>query len=308
MASIYDIFMVIRLGLCCQFSHEPIRFRATTARQLGKLPRPEQLDKLTALCLHNCHSLRAALHFCGAQRIGAFRILSPFLPRYTHPLVGYELDDLPESRQVLALLAEINGVREQFGLRLSLHPDQFIVLSSPRPEVVHNACRELEYQALLAAHLGADTITIHAGGAYGDKEAALKRFVENFRLLSPMAQSRLTIENDDRTYTVSDLLPVCQTLAIPLVYDVHHHRCNPDGLCIEEATQLSIATWKRVKREPYFHISSPRNGWGSGDKRSHADYIDPADFPTCWQGLAITVDVEAKAKECAVLSLKRLLL
>jgi UV DNA damage endonuclease len=52
----------------------------------------------------------------------------------------------------------------------------------------------------------------------------------------------LTLENDDISYTVSDLLPVCDKLAIPLVYDVHHHRCNPDGLPVEEATQLPEAT------------------------------------------------------------------
>jgi UV DNA damage endonuclease len=82
------------------------------------------------------------------------------------------------------------------------------------------------------------------------------------------------------------------------VYDVHHHRCKPDGLAIAEVTARAAATWGR--REPYFHLSSPRDGWGGGDPRPHADYIDVKDLPREWAGLDITVDVEAKAKERAV--------
>ena len=65
-------------------------------------------------------------------------------------------------------------------IRLSFHPDQFVVLSSPHPEVVANSIRELEYQARLAEAVGADVINIHAGGVYGDKPSALQRFSRCF--------------------------------------------------------------------------------------------------------------------------------
>ena len=123
--------------------------------------------------------------------------------------------------------------------------------------------------------------------------------------MSHRVRRRLTLENDDISYSVKDLLPVCEKLRIPLVYDVHHHRCKPDGLTIEEATKLSMATWYAVGREPYFHLSSPKYGWQSNNIKPHADYIDPADFPECWKGLTATVDIEAKAKELAVLQLMR---
>jgi UV DNA damage endonuclease len=87
------------------------------------------------------------------------------------------------------------------------------------------------------------------------------------------------------------------------VYDVHHHRCNPDGLSIEEATDLAAETWQVSNREQYCHLSSPRAGWGAGDPKPHADYIDLADLPECWLGRAMTVDIEAKAKELAVVKL-----
>jgi UV DNA damage endonuclease len=86
---------------------------------------------------------------------------------------------------------------------------------------------------------------------------------------------------------------------------VHHHRCKPDGLSVDEATGLSRNSWERVGREPYFHISSPLNGWQGQDPKPHADYVDPEDFPDCWKGFNVTVDVEAKAKELAVLKLKK---
>jgi UV DNA damage endonuclease len=66
-----------------------------------------------------------------------------------------------------------------------------------------------------------------------------------------------------------------------------------------------METWLQLGREPYFHVSSPKNGWQKGSPKPHADYIDPADFPSCWRGKKITVDVEAKAKELAVLQLMK---
>jgi UV DNA damage endonuclease len=81
------------------------------------------------------------------------------------------------------------------------------------------------------------------------------------------------------------------------VYDVLHHRCLPDGLSIRKVTSLALKTWDR---EPLFHISSPKYGWGKSQNCWHSDYIDKKDFPEEWKALDITVEVEAKAKELAV--------
>jgi UV DNA damage endonuclease len=72
---------------------------------------------------------------------------------------------------------------------------------------------------------------------------------------------------------------------------------------VEEATELAAATWRTVGKEQYCHISSPKAGWESGSPRPHADFIDPEDFPECWPGRNMTIDVEAKAKELAVVRL-----
>jgi len=295
---------MIRLGLCCIFRQEPIRFRQTTAAALVKVSREEQLGKLSSLCRANLASLSKAIEWVIANEVGAFRVLSPLFPRMTHPDVSYALEELPDHTFIRRQCEKIRARRRERDIRLSLHPDQFNVLSSPHPEVVKNTIIELEYQGLLAELIGAEVINIHAGGAYGDKSAALVRWKNNFRLLSRRVQSRLSLENDDRSYTPADLFPVCSDLGIPMVYDVHHHRCLGDTLTIEDATRLSIESWRVLGREPYFHISSSRYGYDSKNPRTHAEFISAVDFPEEWLAAETTIDVEAKAKELAVLKFK----
>lgn len=296
---------MLRFGLCCVFSHEPIRFRYTTAKALAHLGRMDQLSKLSELCLTNVKSLLAAVETVSRLGIGAFRVLSPIFPRYTHPEVGYALDGLPDAAAIRGLLSEVKEFGKKRDVRLSFHPDQFVSLSSPRPEVVENSLRELEYQGFVADLIGAEVINVHGGGAFGDKAAALQRFRENFGRLSTRVRERLTLENDDVVYPVADLHPLCRDLGLPLVYDVHHHRCLADGLSIEQATRLAIETWENAGREPYFHISSPAHGWQGRNLRMHADFVNPLDFPEEWKDLSATVDVEARAKELAVMKLMR---
>lgn len=294
---------MLRLGLCCIFREQPISFKQVTAKRLEPMQRDLQLEKLSTLCVSNLENLQCALEWVSDHQIGAFRVLSPLFPRYTHPAVGYSIDELPDAAAIRELCGRINSSRDRLGIRLSLHPDQFNVLSSPNPAVVDKTIEELEYQGVLAELIGAEVINIHGGGGYGNKTEALKRFESNFGLLSDRVKSRLTVENDDITYTPADLLPLCAALSIPLVYDVHHHRCLPDGLSVEDATEQCISSWECRGQEPYFHVSSPRDGWQAKNPRSHADYIDPEDVPGLWLGLVATVDVEAKAKELAVLDL-----
>jgi UV DNA damage endonuclease len=110
------------------------------------------------------------------------------------------------------------------------------------------------------------------------------------------------LENDDRSYTPTDLFEFCVSEPLPLVYDAHHHRVNPDGLSTSVATKLALETWNR---EPLLHISSPRSGWRGPNPQHHHDYIDVKDFPRCWRGVTATVEVEAKAKELAVVQLMK---
>ncbi|MEO6811862.1 MAG: UV DNA damage repair endonuclease UvsE [Isosphaeraceae bacterium] len=291
----------MRLGLCCKFRDQPIRFVTTTATAISRMNRPDALAKLSRLCLENADALMASLQFCASNGIGCFRINSRILPIKTHPECGYELGELPEGDEIIRRYQGCGRYARTHGLRTCFHPDQFVVLNSPRPDVVEKSVQELEYQGIVAEWVGADVINIHGGGGYGDKPKALVDFARNLNLLSERVRSRLTVENDDKVYTPADLLPICKAEGVPLIYDVHHHRCNPDGLSIEQITQCAIATWNR---EPMFHVSSPIGGWQGRHPERHHDFIDLDDFPRCWLPQNITVEVEAKAKEVAVLTLK----
>ena len=293
---------MVRLGLCCTFQGEPIKVRTTTARYLLTRPAPARAQLLNELALHNAGALSAAIAWCADHGVGAFRVGSGILPLYTHPDVGWRLDGA-EGLGVARALRAAGRLRRDRDVRLSFHPDQFVVPGSATPAVVEASLRELEYQAEVAELVGAEQLTIHGGGAQGGKEASLARLAANLAYLSPRARTRVVLENDDRVYTVEDLLPICERLDLPLVYDVHHHRCNPDRLSVERATELAAATWRG--REPWAHLSSPAEGWKAGDPRPHADYIRTSDVPASWLGRSLTIDVEAKAKERAVLRLRR---
>ncbi len=292
---------MIRLGLCCGFRDQSIQFRNTTATASGKLPRRDALAKLSRLCLTNAKALWAALQYCAASGIGCFRVNSQVLPLKTHPQHGYANGDLPDSAAIVEQFRRCGDFARHHDLRTCFHPDQFVVLNSQRPQVVDASLAELEYQAEVAEWIGADVINIHGGGAFGDKARALVDFARSVDRLSERVRSRLTIENDDKIFTPTDLLPVCRAVGIPLVYDVHHHRCNADGLSIPSASELAMATWRR---EPLFHISSPQDGWQGPKPQRHHDFIDVRDFPDCWRGQTLTVEVEARAKEVAVLKLR----
>jgi UV DNA damage endonuclease len=288
---------MLRLGLCCKFYKEPLRFRTTTARYLKGFSRSAQIEKISQLCLANAGALLNAIEYCGRNNIGGFRVNSQILPLKTHPDIGYALTDLPDWQDINNLFSQCHDASSKLNVRLSFHPDQFILLSSANTDVVKNSIDELDYQAEISELIGADVINIHGGGAYGDKASALRRMGSSFLRLNNRVRARLTLENDDRVYTPSDLLPFCKEYGIPLVYDVHHHRCLPDNLSVAQATQRALTTWNR---EPLFHISSPKHGWGKKGVCWHNDYIDLHDFPAEWRKLDITVEVEAKAKELAV--------
>ena len=293
---------MIRLGLCCTFRDQQIKFVNTTATAIGRMERADALEKIARLCAENAGALLTALQFCANHDIGCFRVNSQILPLKTHPRDGYAMSDLPGGDAIVNRFRESGEFAKQHDLRICFHPDQFVVLNSQKPDVVSASVKELEYQGEVAEWVGADVINIHGGGAFGDKQKALSDFAASLALLSSRVRSRLTVENDDTTFSPADLLPLCRAEGLPLVYDVHHHRVKADSLSIEAATEQALATWNR---EPLFHISSPLEGWEGAGPRRHHDFIDIKDFPSCWLPHNLTVEVEAKAKEVAVLELKQ---
>ncbi len=293
----------VRWGLCCQFLDSPIRFRSATHRYCATLDADSRARYLSAIVLANANALGDAILRCAELGIGAFRITSQIIPLATHPQSGFDIEDLPDAEEIQSAFTKARGLAKSHDVRLSFHPDQFVVLNSESPSTVASSVQELEHQARVAAMVGAEALTLHGGGGVGGEAKALDRLARGIGLLSPNARALLALENDDRSFSPAALLPFCEKQQVPFVYDVHHHRCHGDGLAVGEASERAAATWNG--REPWMHVSSPRDGWSSTNPRSHAEYIDAADLPEEWMGKRMTIDVEAKAKERAVLEIMR---
>jgi UV DNA damage endonuclease len=255
----------------------------------------------------NLESLQKILDWNVSQGIKLFRVGSSTIPFASHPLFTLNWENVFKDQ-----LAEISRFVQVHQLRLSMHPGQYTVLNSLNPKVIEDSVRELDWQARLINILDPTQglLVLHVGGAYGDKRAAIDRFEENFyKYLNPLIQQRLTLENDDTTFSADDVLPLCQKLDIPMIFDLFHHKCLhtgedwQDGLA--ERLELIIDTWKG--KVPKLHLSSQK----PGTRTSHADYIEQQDFDELqdWMERVQTdgvydVMVEAKLKEKAVQALQ----
>jgi len=236
------------------------------------------------------------------QGINVYRMSSSMFPWMSE----YELTDLPNWQTISNLLKGAGTLVQKYGQRVGFHPGQFCVLPSPTPKVVTSAIRELDQSALILDSMGLPqnhtySMNIHVGGSYGDKDAAKQRFVENFKRLSPSAQARLVLENDDKPaqYGVEDLYEIYEKTNIPITFDYHHHRCYEDPMSEEAALKLCATTWpKGIRQLCHYSSSKKLNEDDSAILRAHADYVYEK-IET--YNMDIDIELEVKAKELALL-------
>ena len=69
----------------------------------------------------------------------------------------------------------------------------------------------------------------------------------------------IVLENDDKTYTVTETLLLCEKLQIPMVLDYHHFLCNHDPKeKINDLLKRILNTWKFTNLNPKIHFSSQK--------------------------------------------------
>ncbi|KAM0751997.1 UV-endonuclease UvdE [Meredithblackwellia eburnea MCA 4105] len=261
----------------------------------------EGMNFLKELGRQNMADLTKLIEWNAAHHIKFFRMSSEMFPFAAHSVYQYSLEYAQEE------LKEAGETAKRLGVRLTSHPGQFTQLGSPKPVVVENAIRDLNYHCEMMDRMGLDkdsVMIIHGGGVYGDKASALERFKTNFARLSANVQNRLVLENDEMCYNVDDLLPVCEELGIPLVFDYHHDWIYPSTLPYQELMPRILETWEKRGIKPKQHLSEPRKGAETVmEKRAHADRCQR--LP---EGLPDDMDlmIEAKDKEQAVFHLFRI--
>ena len=252
---------------------------------------------LKELARRNVADLKEMLVWNAAHNIHFMRMSSGLFPFASHPKYGYPLDFCKNE------LEEVGQLAKKLNQRLTLHPGQTNNLGSPHESVVAATKRDLSYHAsiLNLMQLNQDSVMIiHGGGVYGDKNATLLRFAEQFRTLDQDVRDRLVIENDEICYSAEDLLGLSEEFFLPIVFDWHHHNLNPGTIPETVLLQRIAAVWKKRGIRQKMHYSESRPGATSlMEKRAHSDFVQSVPF--C--GSDIDVTVEAKAKEKAVLKL-----
>ena len=132
-------------------------------------------------------------------------------------------------------------------MRISIYPDQFVILNSKNDIVIENSFRELRYHAdlLESMNLSLDAkIQIHIGGIYDNKSVAKGRFIKIFKTLDENLKNRIIIENDDRLYALKDCLEINKQTDIPIVFDTFHHECLYNKENTANALVFASNTWK----------------------------------------------------------------
>lgn len=288
----------LELGLVCITLSEAVRFRALTRTRLLKLPPGEQVAVLEALYRENLRRLALACDFCEHHSIRLYRCTSGLFP----------FADMPDGERVLAGMApDVRAVGKRFtdrGIRMVLHPDQFVVLQSEAPEKVENSVKVLAMHAMIFDMLGQPRSPWAAFNLHGGRAGRLEALIAGVERLSDAVRSRLTLENDEYSYGAREILAVCRATGTPMVFDAHHHVCKEnldsyDHPSFPEVVALARETWKPHEDWQMVHISNGRSAYRD---RRHSDMIAamPASFAEVpW------IEVEAKAKEEAIFALRR---
>ncbi|MDE4086022.1 UV DNA damage repair endonuclease UvsE [Planococcus maritimus] len=281
----------MRLGYACMNTELKTVFRTLRLATAEK----EGVEKIKELTIQNMETTLEVIRWNLEQGILFYRASSSIVPLSTHPINDWRWW---EDEDFLAIAGEIRRLVNDHGIRVSVHPGQYTVLNSPKPEVVRKSIEDLEYHDKLIQLLGGTDIILHTGGAYGDKDTAKRRFADNYLMLSDSIRQRLRLENDDKTFTLRDVLDVHAMCKVPICFDIHHHNCNNDGEPVDFSEIL--ATWEGYGR-PKIHISTGREGFT--DLRHH-DLISEEDFAELLklvEGYEVDIMFEAKLKEQAVL-------
>jgi UV DNA damage repair endonuclease len=292
-----------RIGFACKFSEinskgevasiPELNTGGTTLawarRQTKAVAEEKVMDvaKRNLLHTHNLVKKVASL----APELRMVRLTSDMLSFYTHPEWQDFWKDADAQANLAHWFAPIGETARQNDVRLSFHPDQFVVLASDRDEVVTNSIREFEYHADMARWMGYGKqfqdmkINVHISGRRGPQGIR-----DVYNRLSPEARNTLTLENEEYTHGLSDCLSLSDL--VPTVLDIHHFWIR-EGVYIQPndpLVQHVIDSWRGVR--PTLHYSVSRedvlvnhdrsilpdhgaliaSGYSKQKLRAHSDY------------------------------------
>jgi UV DNA damage endonuclease len=286
------------LGLVCITLNKQVRFRTMTRTRYLKLTLEERETALKELYQHNLHRLHDALSFCQQNNIRLYRMSSALFP----------LSDMEDEiganilEEMSDRLAKIGERAKVLNIRMVLHPDQFVVLSSDSPEIVQTSIKILERHARTLDLLDLPRSPWSLMNIHGGKSQRPEQLIKVILELPEAIKSRLTLENDEYAYSASEILAVCQQAEIPMVFDAHHHICHEN---LDSYDDPSVASMLYAAREtwtnPDWQLVHISNGEEAFNDRKHSDMITA--MPNVYHEVP-WIEVEAKHKEEAIAHLR----
>jgi UV DNA damage endonuclease len=286
-----------QLGLVCITASKEVRYRALTRKRLLQFSEPEQAEMLRSLYKDNLQRLNLAIDFCLANNIKLYRVTSnlfPFADTELGESIVNELD---------AEMLQTGKRALDFGIRIVVHPDQFVVLSSDSPDVVANSIKILNYHAMVMDKLGLPRSPWAMIEIHGGKSDRSERLLEVIANLPEAIRTRLALENDEYSYSAQEILAVCQQAKIPMVFDAHHHVIHEkldsyEHPSVAEMVQAAATTW----HPPEWQLVHISNGSEAFNDRHHSDLITV--MPSSYSN-APWIEIEAKLKEDAINKLRQ---
>ena len=285
-----------QLGLVCITASKDIRYRTVTRTRLHAQSPDSQRSILEDIFRDNLQTFDAAMRYCADAGIRLYRLPSSIFP----------FADTPEGLAVLRTLAPAlarSGRRAlEAGIRLVMHPDQFVVLSSDSPDVVANSIKILQMHADIMDLLEQPRSPWALLEIHGGKANRADALVACIAGLPEAIRCRLGLENDEYAYSAEEIYAICMRSGLPMVFDAHHHIVHEkldsyDDASVAEMLGKARATWA-VPEHQLVHISNGRAGFND---RQHADLIDT--MPAAYAH-APWIEIEAKLKEEAIQGLR----
>lgn len=279
----------MKLGFACKYFdaalNQPFPFRATTRKRFLSLGEEERITLLADISVANLNNLYLNLKQLATElpALRMMRIGSDLLPLYTVP------EATPLYQTFLAdlypLFKRCGDIAREYDIRLSFHPGQYTVLASDNPEVVARAIEDVEYHTLCATLMGYGQtfqdfkINIHMNGRNG-----YSGFKDSFLRLSAEAKKMLTVENDEISCSLDDVLQAAELC--PIVLDIHHHWVKEGAFIQPDDPRIAAikASWRGVRPVLHYSISQegiiPEQGYPQQETlgvsksklRAHSDY------------------------------------
>lgn len=276
--------------------------QCTTGRTFRLRSFSEQ--RLIETVRQNMACLEEVLRFNAEHGILFFRITSDLVPFASHPVCR-----LDWAQRFAKEFRRLGAFVRKNGMRISMHPDQFTLLNALDARIVANSLRELEYHAKVLDAMELNTtakIQLHVGGIYGDREAAIARFIQRYQQLPSTIRRRLVIENDHRLFPLADCMRIHQATGVPILFDTFHHAILNRGETLSTALRMAAGTWRKRDGPLMVDYSSQAAGRPPG---CHAPTLDGKDFVAflrAAEGLNCDVMLEIKDKEKSALRARAL--